>query len=206
MVHPVRLPYKLAGIIAPPRCATCAASCSADRVLCLGCDRELRRGSGHALRIPGTDQAWATRPYEGVARELVHALKFRHLLPVARRAAELIAAEAPASLSPGPYVPVPPDPLRSAWRGFDAAEAIATQLGPLSTCLRRRHHPRQVGRTRRERLAAEIDIRARGPVPKTTTLVDDVTTTGATLTACALALRTAGCEYVGAVVLAAARA
>lgn len=200
------LPDKLAGLIAPPLCAVCAAGCDSGEALCLGCDRELRRGSSRPLKVPAVDQAWAARPYEGVARELVHALKFRNLLPLARRAAELIADEAPVALIEGPHVPVPPDPIRSAWRGFDSAELIAEELGPVSACLRRSHGRRQVGRGRRDRLAAAIDVRAAGPVPPAVTLVDDVATTGATLTACALALRTAGCERIGAIVLAAAQA
>lgn len=200
----------LAGIIAPPLCVTCSARCPTDQALCPGCDRELTRGTGRALSVPGVDHAWAARPYEGVARELIHAVKFRSLVPGIRRAAELVAAEVPAELAHGPYLPVPADPLRSAWRGFDPAGSLAHELGrstgsPVSPCLRRSHGPRQVGRDRRERLAAQIDIRAIRP-PRHAVLVDDVATTGATLVACALALRTAGCERVGAVVLAATRA
>ena len=207
----MRLAHLLAGVIAPPRCATCATACDSAEALCPRCERELRRGAGRELRVPGAGEAWAARPYDGVARDLVHAIKFRRLLPAALRAAGLIAAEAPPTLLEAPFVPVPPDPLRGAWRGFDPAALLARHLAdatgaPLSSCLRRGHGARQVGRTRRERLAAGIDVRASGPMPGSAVLVDDVTTTGATLGACALALRTAGCERVGAVVLAAAQA
>jgi predicted amidophosphoribosyltransferase len=207
----VRLAHELAALVAPPRCAICAASCEARDVLCGRCDRELAGGHGRELSVAGIDRAWGARPHGGVARDLIHAIKFRSLLPAASRAAELIASEAPPPLLDSPLVPVPPDPIRVAWRGFDPAQLLAEELArrtnaPLSTCLRRRHHRRQVGRTRRERLAAEIDIRAVAPPPSTAILVDDVATTGATLTACALALRSAGSTRVGAVVLAAAQA
>ena len=58
----------------------------------------------------------------------------------------------------------------------------------------------------RERLASPPRVRAVGPAPTTAVLVDDVTTTGATLAAAAAALRGAGCARVAAVVLAAAPA
>lgn len=204
-----RLLAAIRDLAAPPCCCCCRRSARA--VLCDRCEAELETGAGRRLWIAGVDGAWAARPYDGVARELVAAVKFRRLLRVSGRGAELIVAEAPPALLDGPLVPVPADPLRRAWRGFDPAELLAAELArsaglPLSRCLARRRGSRQVGRSRAERLASPPLVRVTATAPERAVLVDDVSTTGATLAACSAALRRAGCRQVKAVVLAAAPA
>jgi predicted amidophosphoribosyltransferase len=156
---------------------------------------------------PGLDAAWAATRYEGVARDLVGALKFRGLLPLAARAADAIAAGAPADLLHGAVVPVPPAPWRLRLRGHDPAEEIGVTLAtrtrlPFRPTLARSSGPRQVGRRRADRLADPPDVRAIADAPPRAILVDDVVTSGATLAACARALRGAGSERVVAVAFA----
>jgi predicted amidophosphoribosyltransferase len=113
----------------------------------------------------------------------------------------------PGDERPGPVVPVPAGPWRRRWRGFDPAEEIAAALArradlPLTPCLGRSSGRRQVGRRRSERLTDPPLVHALAPVPAVALLVDDVWTTGATLAACAAALRAAGCDRIVALALA----
>jgi predicted amidophosphoribosyltransferase len=194
--------------IAPPLCAACGCSCRLEAVVCTRCGRRLAAaepilGKGP----PGLDRAWSSAAHEGVARNLVAALKFRRLLPVAGLMADRIQWLAPAHMLSGAIVPVPPAPSRLRRRGFDPAgelaAALAERLGsPLEPCLARRGGRQQVGRRRTERLGEPPRIHAIGTAPRSVLLVDDVLTTGATVTACAQALRAAGAARVVAVTFA----
>jgi ComF family protein len=189
-------------LVAPPFCWSCGEDAPLGESLCAKCRRELRWLDAATVRLEGVE-LWAPLAYEGAARSLVRGLKYRGAAGLARPMAAQMAANAPAGLlvPPAELVPVPLHPARRRRRGFNQAERLATALSrrthlPVNDCLRRRGRAvRQVGRDRAERMVGASGTISWAPgrrVPEVALLVDDVVTTGATLSACAGVLRGAG--------------
>src|SRR3954447_19741535 len=108
-------------------------------------------------------RAWTPVAFEGPARGLVHALKFRGALAVADLMAAQMVATAPAGLLADgvALVPVPTPAARRRRRGFDPAPRLAAEIGERAGLevvpwLRRAGGPpRQAGARRAERLAGD---------------------------------------------------
>jgi predicted amidophosphoribosyltransferase len=194
--------------VAPPLCAACGSSRPVEYVICERCDADLAAAPRVIEAGPrGVDLAVAASPFDGVARDVVHGLKYARRLSLAHIAAAAMLRALPEHEGTGVVVPVPAGRWRWRWRGFDPAEEIAIAIAesaglPLRECLRRGGGRRQVGRRRSERLSDPPAVWAVTECPREALLVDDVWTTGATLSACASALRRGGCRRVVALTLA----
>jgi len=196
----------------PPFCVRCGHPFDPNartRPLCSTCS-----GNGREL-----EAARSFGLHCGALRDAVNTLKFRGKVrlaaPLGRLMADLLGADGdqPHQLSVDEVTHVIPVPLhehRRRERGFDQAELLAGALGeaigrPVRTGLlaRVRNTRPQVGLNPTERDAnvrGAFGMRHSVPTPGVRALlVDDVYTTGATLRACARALRSGGAEAVRAV-------
>ena len=167
-------------------------------------------------RAPGFDYARSAARYDDVVREALHAFKFRGRRALAAPLGDLLVEGMegwlPAGV-PALLLPVPLHPRRERERGFNQASLLAWRVGrawrvpvrddalvravatPSQTELdapARRANVRDAFRLRRPELIAGRHV----------LLVDDILTTGATLSECARCLREGGAAAVGAVTVA----
>ncbi len=154
--------------------------------------------------------ACALFEYRGRARKLLGFYKFENYKPLAVLFAALLCIAYVARFGPAPIVPVPAQRRSRAHRGWDQVGVLAGHLSnsygvPVITALRRSpgdSSQKTLGRTDRfSRASSHYQLAGQARrggcrgLP-TAVLVDDVLTTGATASACAELLRSAGVEAV----------
>lgn len=143
-------------------------------------------------------------PYDGALRSIIQAFKYDGRRSLARPLAAMMRTHGADILALAEaVVPVPLHRSRRLQRGFNQAEDLARHLGPPVIAALRR--------TRRTAVQAELPAARRhanvkgafaatGDVTllagRIVVLIDDVSTTGATLDACALVLKERGATAV----------
>lgn len=185
----------------PPFCSLCCQPGPADP--CRWC----------ASNPPHTDGIRAPYRMEGAIREAIHGFKYRGMRAAAPELGRLLADYLESSSLMGEVLaPVPLHRHRLRSRGYNQAALLARELGRLTGkrviedwLVRTRDTPPQVqtgGRLERSRSVSgsfQCTQRADG---LSVILVDDVTTTGSTFSACTAALKEAGAALVWGLALA----
>lgn len=206
--------YRLAKLLSPPfcygckrlqgaLCANCVLTLSPIATSCLWCGYKCSATvCENCLATTHADAVISLTAYAGVAKKLVRAAKFNHQRAAAECMGWLIATRLPLpSVDVVTTVPTLPRHIRR--RGYDHTKFIgrivAAHLNrPAKRLLVRASNTTQVGHTRQKRLEqAKNSVLARNiHMPSSVLLIDDVVTTGATVTACARALKQAGVKSV----------
>lgn len=208
-------------LVLPPSCAACGRG---GAFLCEPCEASLSRlQRPYCTRCahPGADrlcEACASSPpafdgiravclFEGAARRLVHSLKYANFRAVAPDMARLLADLLGPRPVPGEViVPVPLHPRRERTRGYNQSELLARTVGkrmglPVRPGIVRRvrNTPPQVSIENYEERRSNIEGSFACPAGlsgESILLMDDVVTTGSTMSACAAALKAAGARSV----------
>ncbi|HEV7318187.1 MAG TPA: ComF family protein [Ensifer sp.] len=219
-------------LVYPPVCCGCGRLIGAHRAVCASCWATLpliERPFCHVLGTPFavdhgagvvSPEAIANPPvfdrlrsvaiHEGIARDLVHGLKYGDRTDLAPMMAEwMIRASDGAVASADAIIPVPLHAFRLWGRRYNQSAELARAISRLSG---RPYEPDVLKRVRRTSRQVGLGLRARednvrgafavlesgkaGLSGKSVVLVDDVYTTGATVTAATRALKRAGAGSV----------
>ncbi len=203
-----RLPNPL-DLLFPPLCVLCTAPLDGEKIVCGRCLGELSpTGLGQwreQVRVrEGLDEVWSAYWFDDNMKALIHGLKYEGRRGVGRRLGEGVFNLLGDEFSTGRYgllIPIPLHWNQRRRRGYNQAKVLADQLGRLwhiavgQRCLvRRRPTQSQTGlsiQERRANVAGSFRVTGKGN-GRNVLLVDDVLTTGATASACGLALKEGG--------------
>jgi ComF family protein len=152
--------------------------------------------------------------FEGVIREAIHEFKYNNLRDLAPTLAGLLYAYLKDNPVPGDtLVPVPLHRKKIMERGYNQSALLSGELGRwcglpmVEDCLVRTRYTSSQARStnvgeRQHNVTGAFACRDRRLQGKKVILIDDVSTSGATLNACAGVLKAAGVETVWGLVIA----
>lgn len=216
---------RLLGILAPHTCLGCGIEGS---LICDFCRDsslpEAPSACGFCLKIAFLGETcepcrkhfpiyhvWAVTLYEGIAKELVIYTKFEAARAGCKIIAQMLAEHLPVGVDFTVIVPVPTISPHIRVRGFDHAAEIAKQLSiitkvPMVPYVKRIDQTTQLGSSRKDRIGnlknKMYSANTKYIKYERVLLVDDVITTGASLSETARVLKRAGVKVVDAVVFA----
>lgn len=200
-------------------CAACSHPVETTRPglegrLCLRCRQDLPDGLASIASVPEfISEGWCLGPYSGLLGGLLRSAKYGGREDVLLELGRFLASKVQTDLAAEQFdgmATVPASMVHRLGRGFDPVELLAARLpqvldAPLSPALRRRGGASQAGQSREDRVANVRGVyTGRSAISGRWLLIDDVLTSGATASACALALRESGASSVSLLVVAAA--
>jgi ComF family protein len=207
------LANQLLSTLFEPPCAACRQRLRhpLNGAVCEDCWSSLRlaaRLNEHCSPDHAIAWACAVDHYDGRMKDIIHALKYERRRTISPRLGALMRECGAAMLQDADaVVPVPLHPRREYERGFNQADDLARCLGvPVMPLLKRIVFTRsQIELPKHQRQENVKNAFAFCPVPRSliadpqvVVLVDDVSTTGATLEACARVLKAGGIREVRA--------
>ncbi|MDA1334901.1 MAG: ComF family protein [bacterium] len=191
----------IGGLLYPTSCAGCGAF---DVELCETCKNLFQ--TPHTEQIEQSlDVIWFANFKNPSVKKIIKAFKFQNQRNLAKLLEPIIKPHAPKT---DLVVPIPLHSTKLLKRGYNQAELIAEQCGtPTRALVRIKETPPQGHADSREARFANLcgAFAVIDPIiikDKTILLVDDVMTTGATLSSATLELKKAGAKEVAALVLA----
>lgn len=209
----------LAAALSPPRCPVCGRVLQ-KRTPCPDCAGRLRRLElANCPQTAGVDATVCGWRYDKEVKRGIRRMKFAHRPADAENwALQLLCNEKAYTFAKefDIIVPVPSAKGEKQSRGYDVPRLLACAVGECAgaavaapgVLVKRRETRRQVelnGEERRKNLVGAFCVQKPEEIEgRRVLLVDDVTTTGATLLECARALREAKPKKLGALTLAAA--
>jgi ComF family protein len=222
-----RFIHDLAELIYPVKCLICNGCQASSRtpLLCENCLGEISSrplpeavdGQHDAANSGGFDSAFAGWDYDAAMQQIIHATKYRRRPSLGRTVGDLLAQRLfeplRDELAKAVVVPVPLHRRREMKRGFNQSLVLARALAKswhlevMPRTLRRTRFTQpqaKLGAAERLQNVEGAFAPARGLHLETPTvlLIDDVLTTGATMNACAAALKAAGASKVIGIALA----
>lgn len=154
---------------------------------------------------------WVYTLYDGLSKELIHSLKFERSGYLAKDIAKILTDFLPILPEGTIITHVPTAPKRIRIRGYDQSKLIARHISELkkleyTPLFTRTSNSRQVGASREQRFKQvkdSFELSKKFTVKnKKILIVDDVTTSGATIEHLAKLLKSAGAKSIDAVVFA----
>ena len=211
--------HRIANTLFPPKCVLCGKILEKNELdLCADCRIDAPECPVRRTKLPFLDSWLAVWHYEGQVRRSLLRYKFynrRHYAAsYGRLLAMMIAREREGEFDLITWVPI--SRWRKLRRGYDQVELLAQavcaelQMEPVPTLCKIRHNPPQSGIVGQAQRRANVlgvyeAVEPESFKDKRVLILDDIITTGATLSECARVLLTAGAKEVHCAAIAAVK-